>query len=47
MAEAIAEVAGDPQLAARMGSAARARVEAEFTTAHMAADLGQVINAVL
>ncbi len=47
MARAIIEVAADPQLAARMGAAARARAEAEFTTAHMAADLRRVIRKVL
>lgn len=44
MAEAVESLLADPDRAAAMGRAARARVEEQFTTKHMAADLDRVLR---
>lgn len=45
LSEAIGRILGDPQLAARLGAAARARVEAELTSAHFAAGIAPLLRA--
>jgi glycosyltransferase involved in cell wall biosynthesis len=47
LAKAIAEVVKDPMLAARMGRAGRERVEADFSWARSAAQLDDLIRAVV
>lgn len=43
--EAIARVLGDPELAANLGAAARARVEERFTSQHFAAGIAPLLHA--
>lgn len=43
--EAVARVLGDPELAARLGAAARARVEAALTSRHFAAGIAPLLHA--
>jgi phosphatidylinositol alpha-1,6-mannosyltransferase len=45
VAAALAELLDDPDRAARMGAAGRARAEAEFTYDHLAARLGAALAA--
>ncbi|HEY2224359.1 glycosyltransferase family 4 protein [Actinomycetospora sp.] len=47
MAEAIGGLLADPERAAEMGRAGRKDVEARFTSAHMAADLRDIIRGVV
>jgi phosphatidylinositol alpha-1,6-mannosyltransferase len=47
MAEAIGELLSDPERAAQMGQAGRKEVEARFTSATMAAELRDVLRAVV
>lgn len=47
MADAVAQLIDEPDLAARMGQAGRSRVEQGFTTARMACDLDRVLKAAL
>lgn len=42
--EAVARVLGDPQLAARLGAAARARVEERLTSQHFAAGIAPLLH---
>ena len=43
--EAVARVLGDPELAARLGAAARRRVESELTSQHFAAGIAPLLHA--
>lgn len=47
MAAALAELLSDPERAAAMGRAGRARVEERFTTVHMTGDLAEVLRRAL
>jgi glycosyltransferase involved in cell wall biosynthesis len=47
MATAIGELLADPERAAEMGRAGRKDVEARFTSAHMAADLRDILRGVI
>ena len=45
LGDAIARILGDPNLAARLGAAARARVESALTSAHFAARIAPLLRA--